>query len=336
LLSLKYKNLFKSKIKYVYAFFSLSLYKSLSIFKKKENNNSIINFFGKFNLLYSITPCSRKKYDNLRFNYLDKILKIRKSVQTKFNDEYLFMFSNYNNYLDWCSGALQHIIMGKMIKNLLEKGKSYNRKTFLKVRDLLIFEAFYDSINYISQILWYIENWQNNENNPDDHIRTFFNTIHFISVQLIYFIKPEIIFKSSKYIQTFNQLFLINAGYFMLYMVLTSYIIVKIKIREEKKGNTKEEKSNAVKIRDIIIYLSLAFFYGMYLSKIKKVGNILSPEYNTIGSRKQKIMFFLVSNIYVYTFFPLIMFVFGSKENDSENNDKTSASMKRFLSYWNK
>lgn len=83
------------------------------------------------------------------------------------------MFSNYNNYLDWFSGAFQHIFMGTLIQKNLIQGK------WKIVKDLLIFEAFYDSIVYFSVFLFYFEKWKNNQHNSDDYIRFFFNTIHF-------------------------------------------------------------------------------------------------------------------------------------------------------------
>lgn len=69
----------------------------------------------------------------------------------------------------------------------------------------------------------------------------------------------------------------------------------------------------------------------MYLSKIKNVGNILThTKYKKIYLPIRYIMFFIVSNIYVYTFYPLVLFLFI--KND-ENIDP-EAKIKRFLSYW--
>jgi len=326
LLSLRYTNIFNTKIKYVYGFLVLSLYKSLCVYKKKENGNKILNFFGKFNFIYLITPYLRIKYDYLRFEYVNKILNFGSLVKQQFNKEYLFMFSNYNNYLDWITGAFQHIVTGILINNNLNKNR------YKVVKDLIIFENFYDSIVYFSQILFYIENWKNKENNPDDHIRTFFNTLHFIGVQFSYLMKPDLIEGTKEYLKIYNQLFLTNVGFFMLYMVTIAYILVKIKIKEEKNNNKEKNNSQAEKIRNIVIYVSMAFFYGMYLSKIRSVGEILKN--GKIDPKIRYTIFFIVCNIYVYTFYPLILFLFGQKENNNEIDEKKKSKMKRFLSYW--
>lgn len=236
------------------------------------------------------------------------------------------MFSNYNNYLDWITGAFQHIVMGILINNYLNKNR------YSIVKDLSIFENFYDSIVYFSQILFYIENWKNKENNSDDHIRTFFNTLHFIGVQISYLMKPVLIEKTKGYLKIYNQLFLTNVGFFMLYMVTIAYILVKNKIKEEQNNNKEKNNSKAEKIRNIVIYVSMAFFYGMYLSKIRSVGGILKNE--KIDSKIKYTIFFIVCNIYVYTFFPLVLFLFGQKENNNEMDRKQNSKMKKFLSYW--
>lgn len=82
-LSLKYKKIFQTKIKYIYGFILISWYKSLSVYNKKKHNNKILNFFGNFNFLYLITPSLRKKYDYLRFNYLDKIFRFSGEFKKK-------------------------------------------------------------------------------------------------------------------------------------------------------------------------------------------------------------------------------------------------------------
>lgn len=66
-------------------------------------------------------------------------------------------------------------------------------------------------------------------------------------MQLLYLVSTDLLKETKEYLEIYNKLFLTNAGFFLSYIVIVSYILVKLKIQEEKKDKDKQPNSKAKK-----------------------------------------------------------------------------------------
>lgn len=297
ILNFKYHGILTSNLRFAYITVFFIFIKSMSIFKNINSNNKIINFFGKFNMLYLFSPSNRKKYHYDRFQFVTKLFKENNSVKEKFNSNALFFFTDYIYFISLLPGGIQHVVMGLLLNYYLKK-RNINYKI---VKDLFIYEVIYEIINYFSYIIYYIQNRRENKHTKKDTVRSVFQTVHFLAIPFLFLISNDTIKYSKDYLLTFNQLFLTYVGIFMIYIVFVSYFLIKYEIKEEKKGSSQQKIK---KTKNIVIYVSLIIYYGLFLSKIKKTISIF--KLGKLSFNQQLIGFTIVSNIYLYTFFPII------------------------------
>ena len=126
---------------YINYFIFFILYKSLAVYDEGINFQYIFKK-EKDKDIY-------KNYYNKKYKYIDFLFKFKSNIRNKLkeflDEKNIFLYTDYINYLDWLTGSIQHIIMGKIIEKQ-QKKPTLNIK---KIKFLFTLEVLYDLCNII-------------------------------------------------------------------------------------------------------------------------------------------------------------------------------------------
>ena len=267
-------------------FIVFMLYKSIAVYDKG------------INVQYIYKPVSTKSYNifySKKYKYIDFFFKLNTKIRNKLknyvDDKNIFLYTDYKNYLDWLTGSVQHIIMGKLITK-------EQRKTSLDTKRILFLyklEVVYDLTNILNIYIEFINNMGAENTFILKGASFFFATVHFLSIFIIAVLNETEIAALNEVFLEFSELLLSDAGYIMLVSTIITLIMSIY-------TDTSTDKTK--KITNLIIYIIITVYYIRFFAAFKHIKRIdgLNLDKDTKNQTKYSLY-----AIYIYSFQPVVL-----------------------------